>query len=93
MVEWGVREAFITHNTGAGPYDGKDYYTCPLKPKGLDGLTCGEVCSLLIAEWKSAPNSLGSGVCSALVSLKMGTPGPSKGKPEDVEAFIQQYYR
>ena len=35
MVEWGVKEALITHNTEVLVYDGKDYYTCPLKPRVL----------------------------------------------------------
>lgn len=29
MVEWGVKEALITHNTEVLVYDGKEYYTCP----------------------------------------------------------------
>lgn len=39
MVEWGVKEALITHNTEVLVYDGKEYYTCPLKPLGLAGRT------------------------------------------------------
>ncbi len=34
MVEWGVKEALITHNTEVLVYDGKEYYTCPLKTSG-----------------------------------------------------------
>ena len=39
MVEWGVKEALITHNTEVLVYDGKEYYTCPLNPLGLAGRT------------------------------------------------------
>ena len=94
MVEWGVKEALITHNTEVLVYDGKDYYTCPLKPRGLDGRTGrGDTTfSAYITERERAPITQALEYASALVSLKMETPGPFKGKREDVEAFIRQYY-
>ena len=95
MVEWGVKEALITHNTEVLVYDGKDYYTCPLKPRGLDGRTGrGDTTfSAYITERERASIPQALEYASALVSLKMETPGPFKGKREDVETFIHQYYR
>lgn len=95
MVEWGVKEALITHNTEVLVYDGKQYYTCPLKPRGLDGRTGrGDTTFasyITERERKSIPEALE--YASALVSLKMETPGPFKGSRADVEDFIRRYYR
>ena len=95
MVEWGVKEALITHNTEVLDYDGKDYYTCPLKPRGLDGRTGrGDTTfSSYITERERVDIPQALEYASALVSLKMETPGPFKGNRKDVEEFIQMYYR
>jgi sugar/nucleoside kinase (ribokinase family) len=95
MVEWGVKEALITHNTEVLVYDGRQYYTCPLKPRGLDGRT-GRGDTTFSAyiterERRSIPEALE--YASALVSLKMETPGPFKGTRADVEEFLRKYYR
>lgn len=95
MVEWGAKEALITHNTEVLVYDGKSYYTCPLKPRGLDGRTGrGDTTfSSYITERERAAIPEALEYASALVSLKMETPGPFKGSRADVEAFRREYYR
>ena len=95
MVEWGVKEALITHNTEVLVYDGKEYYTCPLKPRSLDGRTGrGDTTfSAYITERERASIPQALQYAAALVSLKMETPGPFKGSRADVEAFLNSYYR
>lgn len=94
LAGWGAREIMITHNTEVLIYDGTNFYTCPLKPRNLTGrtgrgdttfagylakrLSCGIEESLLYA--------------SALVSLKMETPGPFMGTEEDVREYIRKFY-
>ena len=77
MVEWGVKVVLITHNTEVLVYDGKNYTTF----------------SAYITERERASIPQALEYATALVSLKMETPGPFKGKREDVETFIHQYYR
>ena len=95
MVEWGVKEALITHNTEVLVYDGKEYYTCPLRPLGLDGRTGrGDTTfSAYITERERADIPQALGYASQLVSLKMQTPGPFKGTRADVADFAAAYYR
>ena len=95
MVEWGVKEALITHNTEVLVYDGREYYTCPLKPLGLDGRTGrGDTTfSAYITERERADIPQALAYASQLVSLKMQTPGPFKGDRADVAAFADKYYR
>lgn len=95
MVEWGAKEALITHNAEVLVYDGSRYYTCPLKPRGLDGRTGrGDTTfSAYITERERVGIPQALEYAAALVSLKMETPGPFKGNRKDVEDFIQKYYR
>lgn len=94
MVEWGVKEALITHNTEVLVYDGKEYYTCPLKPLGLAGRTGrGDTTfSAYITERERADIPQALAYASQLVSLKMQTPGPFKGDRADVASFADKYY-
>ena len=94
MVEWGVKEALITHNTEVLVYDGREYYTCPLKPLGLDGRTGrGDTTfSAYITEREREDIPQALAYASQLVSLKMQTPGPFKGDRADVASFADKYY-
>lgn len=95
LYDWGAKEVMITHNSEVLVYDGKTVYTQPIKSRNLSGrtgrgdttfagylnerLTCGVATALLWA--------------TALVSLKMETPGPFQGSRADVEAYIDLFYR
>lgn len=94
MVEWGVKEALITHNTEVLVYDGKEYYTCPVRERGLDGRTGrGDTTfSSYITERQRAGIQDALNYATALVSLKMETPGPFKGTRADVLEFMRAYY-
>ena len=39
LYEWGAKEILISPNSEMLVYDGKDYYTCPVKPRHLSGRT------------------------------------------------------
>jgi len=95
LYSWGAKEIMITHNTEVLIYDGKSIYTEPLRPLNLSGRTGrGDTCfSGYITErlTHDIPHSLR--FAAALVSLKMGIPGPFKGARQDVLHFMDQYYK
>lgn len=94
LYEWGAKEILITHNTEVLAYDGKEIYTCPIKARNLSGRTgrgdttfAGYITERQKADIKSALL-----YCTALVSLKMETPGPFKGTRQDVLDYINEFY-
>ena len=95
LYSWGAKEIMITHNTEVLIYDGKEMYTEPLKPRNLSGRSGrGDTTfSSYITErlTKSIPESLLT--AAALVSLKMEKLGPFKGSRQDVQNYIQEFYR
>lgn len=91
---WGAKEIMITHNSEVLVYNGNQYYTQPLKPRGLTGRTGrGDTCFAgYINERLTQPIHTALRTAAALVSLKMETPGPFMGTREDVERFAAVYY-
>ena len=94
LHSWGAKEVMITHNTEVLVYDGKEFYTCPIKARNLSGRTgrgdttfAGYLTERLHA---SVPEALL--FATALVSLKMETPGPFCGTREDVLAYVREFY-
>ena len=74
--------------------DGKDIYTCPIKSRNMSGRTgrgdttfAGYINERLT---KDIPTALQT--ATALVSLKMETPGPFMGTRQDVENYIREFY-
>lgn len=94
LYQWGAKEVMITHNTEVLIYDGKTIYTSPIMSRNISGRTGrGDTCFAgYITErlHEDIPTSLK--YASALVSLKMETPGPFRGIREDVESYITKYY-
>ena len=92
---WGAAEIMITNSAEVLIYDGKQIYTQPIKARDLSGRTGrGDTCfSAYITErlTQDIPQALLT--ATALVSLKMETPGPFRGSREDVERYIQEFYR
>lgn len=95
LYAWGAKEIMITHNTEVMIYDGKKVYTCPIKARNLSGRTgrgdttfAGYITERLHAD---IPEALL--YATALVSLKMETPGPFRGSREDVIAYINEFYK
>ncbi len=94
MHSWGAKEILITHNTEVLVYDGKEFYTCPIKARNLSGRTgrgdttfAAYICERLS---KNIPEALLT--ATATVSLKMETPGPFSGTRADVEKYIADFY-
>jgi len=94
LFEWGAKEIMITHNKEVLIYNGKKYYTYPLKPRNLSGRTgWGDTCfSAYITERLDKDIEDALLFASALVSLKMERPGPFKGNRDEVEDYIKKYY-
>ena len=95
LYSYGAKEIMISHNTEILVYDGKEFYTCPIKARSLVGRSgrgdttfAGYITERLHADIPTALQ-----YATALVSLKMETPGPFKGKREDVLAYIDEFYK
>lgn len=94
LYAWGAGEILITHNTEVLVYDGKEFYTCPIRARNLSGRTGrGDTTfAAYINErlTKSIPEALLT--ATATVSLKMETAGPFRGTRADVEKYIDEFY-
>ena len=94
LHSWGAKEILITHNTEVLAYDGENAYTCPIRARNLSGRTGrGDTTfAAYINErlQKGIPESLLN--ATAIVSLKMETPGVFKGTREDVENYKKEFY-
>ena len=94
LYSWGAREIMITHNTEVLIYDGREFYTCPIKSRNLSGRTGrGDTTFASYINERlthTIPEALLT--ASATVSLKMETPGPFKGTRQDVEEYIKELY-
>ena len=94
LYSWGAREIMITHNTEVLIYDGNEIYTCPIKARNLTGRTGRGDTTFAgyITERLRTGISEALQYCTALVSLKMETPGPFMGTREDVLEYIREFY-
>ena len=92
---WGAKEVMISHNTELLVYDGEKIYTCPIKARNLSGRTGrGDTAFAgYINERQHASVEEALLWATALVSLKMETPGPFRGCREDVVAYINEFYK
>ena len=91
LYEMGAREIMITHNTEVLVYDGRAFYTEPLRPRNLSGRSGrGDTCFAgYITERLARGIPAALRTAAALVSLKMERPGPFTGTRADVERFIR----
>ena len=94
LYSWGAKEIMITHNTEVLIYDGQQIYTCPIKARNLSGRTGRGDTTFAgyITERRHASIPEALQYCTALVSLKMETPGPFMGTREDVLNYIKEFY-
>ena len=94
LYSWGAKEVLITHNTEVLAFDGKQIYTCPIKARNLSGRTGRGDTTFAgyITERQHASIEEALLYCTALVSLKMETPGPFMGTREDVLEYIREFY-
>lgn len=95
LYSWGAKEIVISHNSEMLAYDGKEFYTCPVKARNLTGrtgrgdTTFGSYLAMRMAG-ATVPEALL--YATACVSLKMETPGAFTGTKADVEAYIAEFY-
>ena len=94
LYDWGAKEILITHNTEVLAYDGKEFFTCPIRARNLSGRTGrGDTTfAAYINERLDADVPAALLTATALVSLKMETPGPFRGTRKDVEDYIAAFY-
>lgn len=92
--DWGAKEVVITHNTEVLAYDGRNLLTCPIKARNLSGRTGRGDTTFAgyIAARQTQDIEQALLYCTALVSLKMETPGPYKGTRQDVLDYIKEFY-
>ncbi len=94
LHSWGAKEVLITHNTEVLVYDGQRVYTCPIKARSLVGRTGRGDTTFAgyITERQRTGVAQALLYATALVSLKMETPGPYQGTREDVLDYIRTFY-
>lgn len=94
LHDWGAKEVIITHNTEVIAYDGTNLYSCPIKARNLSGRTGrgDTVFAGYITERQHAGTEEALRYSTALVSLKMETPGPFRKTRADVLAYQKEFY-
>ena len=94
LYSWGAKEVLITHNSEVLVYDGKDIYTCPIKARNLSGRTGrGDTTfATYINERLTCDIPTALKTATALVSLKMETPGPFMGTREEADAYKAEFF-
>lgn len=94
LYNWGAKEILITHNTEVLAFDGKEFFTCPIRARNLSGRT-GRGDTTFAAYYcerlnQDVPAALL--YATATVSAKMEKPGPFRGTRADVDAYIDELY-
>jgi sugar/nucleoside kinase (ribokinase family) len=94
LFDLGSKEIMITHNTEVLIFDGKDYYTCPIRSRNLSGRTGRGDTTFAAYINERLTRSIEESLlwATATVSLKMETPGPFRGSREDVKKYIDEFY-
>ena len=94
IMEWGAREAIITHNQELIVLTQSDLVSFPFKNRNLSGRTGrGDTCfTTYISERLSKNPADAAKYAAALTSMKIEEPGPFKKTREDVDAFIKEFY-
>ena len=94
LHSWGAKEVCITHNTEVLAFDGKEFYTCPIRARNLSGRTGrGDTTfAAYINERLSKGIKESLLYATATVSLKMETPGPLRCERKDIENYIDEFY-
>ena len=94
LYSWGAKEIMITHNSFFNDTATTEIYTCPIRSRNLSGRTgrgdttfAGYINERLTHD---VPTALRT--ATALVSLKMETPGPFLGTRADVEAYQREFF-
>lgn len=95
LYSWGAKEVMITHNTEVLIYDGERVYTCPIKSRNLSGRTGRGDTTFAAYINERLYNDAATALlwATATVSLKMETRGQFLGTRQDVQAYIDEFYK
>ena len=95
LYAWGAKEILISHNSEMLVYDGKDFFTCPVKARNLSGRTGrGDTTfgAYLAKRMTGSPIAEALLFATAAVSLKMEAPGPLSASEADIQKYIDEFY-
>jgi len=95
LCDWGAKEVMVSHNSEMLVCDGTRVSRFPVKARNLSGRTGrGDTTfgAYLAERVTGAEMDEALLYATACVSLKMETPGIFRGKREDVEAYIREFY-
>ncbi|MBR3684859.1 MAG: ribokinase [Clostridia bacterium] len=94
LYDWGAKEICITHNTEVLAYDGKNYYTCPIKARNLSGRSGRGDTTFASYITERLHNDIPTSLlwATATVSLKMEKPGALQVDRSAIEDYINQFY-
>ena len=94
LYDMGAKEIMITHNTEVLIYDGKDFFTCPIKSRNLSGRTGRGDTSFAAYLGERIYNDIPTSLlwATATVSYKMEKTGPFDKSRRDVQAYIDEFY-
>lgn len=95
LFDMGAEEIMITHNTEVLVYDGKDFYTCPIKSRNLSGRTGRGDTTFAAYLVERIYNDIPTALlwATATVSYKMEKTGPFDKNRRDVQAYIDEFYK
>jgi sugar/nucleoside kinase (ribokinase family) len=95
LFGWGAKEVMITHNSEVLIYDGKNFYTCPIRSRNLSGRTGRGDTTFAAYINERLTHSIKASLlyATATVSVKMETPGPYRGNRKDVDKYIAEFYQ
>jgi sugar/nucleoside kinase (ribokinase family) len=94
LADWGAREIVLTHNEGLIIRVAGKQWAFPWTSRNLSGRTGrGDTCfcTYCYQRLRRHPEDAGC-IAAAVTSLKMETPGPFSGTPEDIHEAIQSRY-
>ncbi|MBR6750905.1 MAG: ribokinase [Clostridia bacterium] len=91
---WGAKEVLITHNSEVLVYDGKEFFTCPIRARNLSGRTGRGDTTTAVYTLERERHDIKTAllIATATVSLKMETPGVFSGNRDDVMKYIDEFY-
>ena len=95
LYAWGAKEILISHNSEMLVYDGKDFFTCPVKARNLSGRTGrGDTTfgAYLAKRMTGSPIAEALLFATAAVSLKMEAPGQLSASEADIQKYIDEFY-
>ena len=95
LYDWGAKEICITHNTEVLAYDGKNYYTCPIKARNLSGRSGRGDTTFASYITERLTNDIPTSLlwATATVSLKMEKPGALQVERKDIEEYINTFFK